>query len=303
MKPYRLFALLGLSVLFFLVACGTSATSAPTRAPATATPTRPPVVQPTATQAPSTTAAPTRLPAVQPTATRPPAATATQSPRAAMATATRPAPQPTATRPAPQPTATQSAPQATATRPAPQATATRPAPQPTATQPAPQPTATQPAPQPTATRPAPQPTATQPAAQPTATSPAPTAAIKTSDHATLGKIVTDPGGRSLYVFDRDTPGVSNCTGGCATTWPPLAPPAGAVVGTSDITAKVEVITRADGKKQITLNGKPLYYFAGDTAAGDALGQGSGGIWWTIKGDGSKAAATSGTSPGYENDEY
>ena len=89
----------------------------------------------------------------------------------------------------------------------------------------------------TSTSPAPTPTVRPTTAPSTATPtvpPTPTAVLKTGDHAVLGKIVTDPTGRTLYRFDRDTPGVSTCTGPCLATWPPLAAPAGGITGVSEI---------------------------------------------------------------------
>ncbi len=72
--------------------------------------------------------------------------------------------------------------------------------------------------------------------------------------------------------------MSTCTGGCASAWPPFivtaapAAPAGAA-------GKITLITRADGGKQVAYNGAPLYTFSGDSAPGDANGQGSGGSWF------------------------
>ncbi|MGO4594489.1 hypothetical protein AB4Z18_11780 [Leifsonia sp. 2TAF2] len=56
------------------------------------------------------------------------------------------------------------------------------------------------------------------------------------------------------------------------------------------------ITGVDGKKQVTLNGLPLYTFAEDTSAGDVTGQGFAGIWWVVEPDGTKIASTSSSTP-------
>jgi predicted lipoprotein with Yx(FWY)xxD motif len=132
------------------------------------------------------------------------------------------------------------------------------------------------------------------------------AVIKVTDHAVLGSIVTDAHGRSLYVFDRDTENVSNCADTCLANWPPLTVESGNVRGSADITAKVGAFTRSDGARQVTLNGLPLYYYTADRVPGDAKGSGVGGIWWTVKGDGAKAApAASGgratATPSYDYD--
>jgi predicted lipoprotein with Yx(FWY)xxD motif len=83
----------------------------------------------------------------------------------------------------------------------------------------------------------------------------------------------DAGGMTLYTFDNDTAGVSNCMDGCVGKWPILDASAG---GEAD--ANWTIIDRADGAKQWAYDGKPLYLFAGDAAAGDTAGDGVGGVW-------------------------
>ncbi len=80
-------------------------------------------------------------------------------------------------------------------------------------------------------------------------------------------------GFTLYTFDNDTSGTSNCTGTCLTNWPALIAHEGAVAS-----APYSLITRASGEKQWALNGMPLYFFIGDTVAGDTKGEGVGGKW-------------------------
>jgi predicted lipoprotein with Yx(FWY)xxD motif len=107
----------------------------------------------------------------------------------------------------------------------------------------------------------------------------------------LGTVVTDRKGYTLYRWDKDKPSVSNCTGSCATSWPPV------IAGTGEIElqgvdrALVGTITRPDGTRQVTLNEWPLYRFANDTAPGEANGQGSGGTWFAATPEGKKATAT------------
>ena len=97
--------------------------------------------------------------------------------------------------------------------------------------------------------------------------------------ATLGAFVSGKDGRSLYVFKNDSGGTSACTGSCATNWPPLT-----VAGPADVTAgagiqgAIGTLHRDDGTIQVTLSGKPLYYFSGDSAAGDKNGQGFKDLW-------------------------
>lgn len=113
----------------------------------------------------------------------------------------------------------------------------------------------------------------------------------------LGDIVVDGAGRTLYVFDKDTAdsGTSACADQCAAAWPAFA--AGSGTPTADgVTGKVGTIKGIDGSPQITLDGRPLYYFAKDAAAGDVTGQGVGGIWWVIGADGAKMTAAGSPAP-------
>jgi predicted lipoprotein with Yx(FWY)xxD motif len=106
-----------------------------------------------------------------------------------------------------------------------------------------------------------------------------------------GTALVDSTGRALYLFEADTGTTSNCTGPCAQVWPPLLTP-GAVPGTTGAAqgALVGAAARADGTQQVTYNGHPLYYFAGDKASGDVKGQGInnfGGSWYVVAPNGNK----------------
>ena len=94
-----------------------------------------------------------------------------------------------------------------------------------------------------------------------------------------GKALTDDTGRTLYLFTNDVKGKSNCAGTCATTWPAYAP-ATISAGAGIDATKLASIDNA-GKKQVTIDGVPLYTFSGDTKAGDTNGQGVGGIWYVV----------------------
>ena len=104
----------------------------------------------------------------------------------------------------------------------------------------------------------------------------------------LGEIVVDADGRTVYVFDEDQPGSgeSACTDECAATWP-------AVVAESDaptadgLEGELGTIEREDGTLQVTLDGRPVYLFAGDGSAGDVTGQGVDGTWFVVGADGEK----------------
>lgn len=94
-----------------------------------------------------------------------------------------------------------------------------------------------------------------------------------------GKVLADETGRALYLFTNDVKGKSNCVGTCATTWPAYAP-AAITAGAGIEATKLASIDNA-GKKQVTIDGVPLYTFSGDTKAGDTNGQGVGGIWYLV----------------------
>ena len=97
-------------------------------------------------------------------------------------------------------------------------------------------------------------------------------AVKTVDIG--GKdVLTDAKGMTLYIFDKDVAGKSNCNGDCAVKWPPL-------MAAADATDEGEftVVTRDDGSKMWAHEGWPLYYWYEDMAAGDIKGDGVGGVW-------------------------
>jgi predicted lipoprotein with Yx(FWY)xxD motif len=112
----------------------------------------------------------------------------------------------------------------------------------------------------------------------TTTTSATAATVKLSD-SKLGKILTDDAGRTLYLFTKDEKAKSNCTGTCAATWPVYAP-ATISAGTGIDATKLASFDNA-GKKQLTIDGVPLYYYSGDTKAGDTTGQGFGGFWYVV----------------------
>ncbi|MYS24871.1 Predicted lipoprotein with conserved Yx(FWY)xxD motif, partial [Streptomyces sp. DvalAA-14] len=119
------------------------------------------------------------------------------------------------------------------------------------------------------------------------------AGVHTASDATLGTIVVNGKGFTLYRFDMDTnkPPTSHCTGACATLWP--AAPATDASAVKGIDQKLlGSTTGTDGRKQLTLNGWPLYTYAQDSKAGDTNGQGIDGIWWAVTPAGAKAGAAS-----------
>jgi len=110
--------------------------------------------------------------------------------------------------------------------------------------------------------------------------------IQVADSA-LGQILADHDGNTVYLFTPDSANSSTCAAGCIDTWPPVSPADGASVTAGDgVTATLGTITRDDGTVQVTVNELPIYYFAGDTAAGQTNGQNVGGKWYVVGADGS-----------------
>lgn len=122
-------------------------------------------------------------------------------------------------------------------------------------------------------------------------------AVLRTASSSLGDIVVDGAGRTLYVFDKDTAdsGSSACVDTCATTWPAFAAGSGTPT-VKGVTGTVGTITGVDGSPQVTLDGRPLYYFAKDATAGDVTGQAVGGVWWVIGADGAKMTAAGSAAP-------
>ena len=106
-----------------------------------------------------------------------------------------------------------------------------------------------------------------------------------------GSYLTDAGGRALYMFEKDTRGHSACSGECAKDWPPFTAP-GTPTSTDPSlkSSLIGTIQRADGSSQVTYDGKPLYHYEKDAAAGDKKGQGLkqfGAEWYLVSPNGSK----------------
>ena len=128
--------------------------------------------------------------------------------------------------------------------------------------------------------------AASPAASAAASAAAGGAKVDLADNA-LGKIlVGGDKGLTLYVFKADSGGKSACTGDCLANWPPLTTDAAPTLGAGLDAEDFATITRDDNQaKQVTFYGQPVYYFAGDTAAGDTKGQGLGGKWYVVDAEG------------------
>lgn len=117
------------------------------------------------------------------------------------------------------------------------------------------------------------------------------AAVDIGQDATLGSFLVDSKGMTLYIFTNDTANTSNCSGTCASNWPPLLTSGAPAAGTGVNASLLGTITRADGGAQVTYSGMPLYYFAADKAAGDTKGQGVKSVWYVIDATGKQITTT------------
>ncbi len=105
--------------------------------------------------------------------------------------------------------------------------------------------------------------------------------IKTATDSQLGTFLVDEKGMTLYLFTKDEPNKSNCTGSCLQNWPPLITQGEPLASEGVDAAKLGTITLDDGRKQVTYNQMPLYYYAPDQKPGDVLGQNVGSVWFVV----------------------
>lgn len=122
-----------------------------------------------------------------------------------------------------------------------------------------------------------------PAASPSPSPATTTATIAVAANATLGKILVDGSGKTVYLFVADTGKVSTCYSTCAMYWPPVLTVGAPKVGTGAKSSLLGTTKRTDGTTEVTYAGHPLYYFVTDKP-GDANGQGVngfGGLWWVL----------------------
>jgi predicted lipoprotein with Yx(FWY)xxD motif len=124
--------------------------------------------------------------------------------------------------------------------------------------------------------------------------------INVSDSGSLGKILVDSKGRTLYLFQKDTGTKSTCSGACAAEWPPVTTTNKPTTGDGLTASMVGTTTRSDGTKQVTYSGHPLYLYSGDNAAGDTKGQGLnffGGLWYAVSTSGNANTTHASSSGG------
>jgi predicted lipoprotein with Yx(FWY)xxD motif len=126
----------------------------------------------------------------------------------------------------------------------------------------------------------------------------PAGSVAVASNPTLGSILVNTKGQTLYVFQKDSGGRSSCSGSCAKVWPPYLTTKSPKAGSGASASKLATVKRADATMQVTYAGHPLYTYTADTSAGQVNGNGInsyGGIWNAVQPNGSKAPA--GTSSG------
>jgi predicted lipoprotein with Yx(FWY)xxD motif len=142
------------------------------------------------------------------------------------------------------------------------------------------------------------------AASPPKTAGGASATIGVANAASLGSILVDSQGRTVYLFAKDTRPTNTCSGKCAVDWPPVTAKGKPKVGSGVTARQVGTTSRSDGKTQVTYNGHPLYRFQGDRKAGDTNGEGLnafGGRWFAVSAAGkqvTRAPSTSNSTNGY-----
>ena len=116
----------------------------------------------------------------------------------------------------------------------------------------------------------------------------------TVSHTSAGDALAGADGMTLYIFKADTAGKSTCYDACAEKWPAFLGNGSDVKAGTGVSGEFGTTTRDDGSKQVTHEGQPLYYYADDAVAGDAKGEGVGGVWFIAPvGD---ASASQGAQP-------
>jgi predicted lipoprotein with Yx(FWY)xxD motif len=93
----------------------------------------------------------------------------------------------------------------------------------------------------------------------------------------IGRVMTTPQGSTVYTFDEDQTGKSNCYGDCAKHWPPVLASNGA-----QPYGRMSLAARQDGQEQWAYDGKPLYTYAEDAMHGDVKGENAGKVWHVVK---------------------
>jgi predicted lipoprotein with Yx(FWY)xxD motif len=110
----------------------------------------------------------------------------------------------------------------------------------------------------------------------------------------VGGVLADARGHTLYSYADDKGPTSACYGACTRLWPPLLTTGKALAGLGTKAGLVGTTKRKDGKVQVTYAGHPLYFFAAETKPGELKGQGVEGSWWALAASGAKVKRTATT---------
>jgi predicted lipoprotein with Yx(FWY)xxD motif len=111
-------------------------------------------------------------------------------------------------------------------------------------------------------------------------------------------IVVSTDGKALYTFDKDSTDKSNCNGGCAAAWPPFT-----VANSALADGEFSIVKREDGASQWAFQGKPLYFYAGDTKPGEVNGDGKNGVWHVIRRAPAKTSRAKAPAVSYSGSPY
>lgn len=116
----------------------------------------------------------------------------------------------------------------------------------------------------------------------------------------VGTALVDGAGLTLYELETESGGQIMCTDACRVAWPPLLLPAGATTATAGagVTGTLGTITRPDGGRQVTYDGRPLYLYSGDQSPGQANGQGIQGVWFAMTPSGPSGGGNPSPPPPY-----
>jgi predicted lipoprotein with Yx(FWY)xxD motif len=123
-----------------------------------------------------------------------------------------------------------------------------------------------------------------PAASATTTMSTTGSATISSRMTSLGQVLVDGNGMTIYLFEKDKGTTSMCDSSCAKFWPPVTTSGAPKVGSGVTAARLGTTKRADGTTEVTYNGHPLYLYTGDKSPGDVTGQGLnafGALWYVV----------------------
>ncbi len=121
--------------------------------------------------------------------------------------------------------------------------------------------------------------------------------VQTESISGVGTVLANSAGFTLYINTEEKNGVIACTGACTSIWPPVAATSTLPKAMGMMADTFGTITRSDGTKQLTYGGMPLYTYSGDSASGQANGQGIQGIWFAATASGMMATPSPSSSGG------